>query len=138
MYESTELETQQKIYRLITEHPGLSLSTIASILHIKEPIILYHVRNLIKHELIMVIREKGFTRCYVKGTVGTKDKKLISILRQEIPLKIVLYLLKYPNSRHKEILEHFHLAKSTLSYHINNLTPVFGYRNIDLGFDNIF
>jgi DNA-binding transcriptional ArsR family regulator len=33
----------------------------------------------------------------------------------------VLFLLIHPNSSHKDILEHFDLAPSTLSYHLDKL-----------------
>ena len=36
-------------------------------------------------------------------------------------MKIVLFLLKNPHSKHREILEHFDIAKSTLSYHLKKL-----------------
>ena len=45
----------------------------------------------------------------------------MSILRQEIPLRIVLFLLKHPYSKHKEILKNFDIASSTLSYHLKKL-----------------
>lgn len=121
MKEATELETQQKIYNLIEKHPGLNLTKIAELLDINVPLLLYHLRILKKHNLISTEKEKGYTRCYVKGEIGVEDKKILSLLRQDIPLRIVLYLLERPFARHKEILERFDIAKSTLSYHIKKL-----------------
>ena len=121
MKESAELETQKQIYNLISKEPGLNLSKISELLNINIPLTIYHLRHLEKHDLITIIREEGYTRCYIKGKVGVKDKKILSILRQKIPLRIVLFLLKNPYSQHKEILKKFDVAKSTLSYHLKKL-----------------
>lgn len=121
MKESVELETQKQIYRLILKEPGLNIGKIAELLDINGPLTIYHIRYLEKHDLITIVKGEGYTRCYLKGTVGVKDKKILSLIRQETPLKIVLYLLKNPHSKHKEILEHFDIAKSTLSYHLKKL-----------------
>lgn len=121
MKETDELVTQQRIYNMIIQHPGLYLSQIAQLCKINIPLLLYHLRVLQKHNLISMVKEKGFTRCYVKGELGVEEKKLLSILRQDIPLRIVIYLLKHPSARHKELLKLFDIAKSTLSYHIKKL-----------------
>lgn len=121
MVESSEIETQKQIYELITKEPGLHISKIANLLNISTPLLLYHLHFLEKNELITVIKEEGYTRCYAKGQVGSDDKKLLSLLRQDILLKIILYLLKNPYAKHKEILAQFDMAKSTLSYHLKKL-----------------
>ena len=121
MKETTELETQKQIFNTVEEHPGLNISKIAELLNIHEPLALYHLRYLEKNGLLIFEKENGYTRCYIKGSIGSEDKKKLSILRQEIPLKIVLYLIKHPYSKHKNILEKFDLAKSTLSYHLKKL-----------------
>lgn len=121
MVESTELETQKQIYILISKEPGLHISKIAELLRIDEPLALYHLRYLEKHELVTCVREEGYTRYYLKGEVGIEDRKLLSLLRQEIPLRIILFLLQHPGSSHKVILEQFDIAKSTLSYHLKKL-----------------
>ena len=121
MKESTELEIQKQIYILITKQPGLHINKIAQMLNINRPLTIYHLRFLEKNDLITLVKEKGYTRCYIKGKIGLEDIKKLSILRQEIPLKIVLFLLKCPHSKHKEILKKFDITKSTLSYHLQKL-----------------
>ena len=116
-----ELESRRNIYNLIQENPGLHLSKIAELSKLRISHVEYHLGYLEKHEVIVCIKEEGYRRYYVKETVGIKDKAVLALLRQEIPLKIVLYLLRYPRSLHKDILEHFDIAPSTLSYHLKKL-----------------
>lgn len=116
-----DLENRKKIYNLILNYPGLNLSEISKLLKFNVALVNYHTRFLEENEFINSIKEDGFKRFYISGEIGTKDKKLLGLLRQEIPLKIVLFLLEHPCSQHKEILKNFNLAASTLTYHLNKL-----------------
>ncbi|MFH1101389.1 MAG: winged helix-turn-helix transcriptional regulator [Methanobacteriota archaeon] len=121
MEKLSELETQQKIYNLILKEPGLHIRKIEQLLNLDVSLIIYHLHYLEIHDLIAIEREKGYSRCYVKGKIGSIDKKRLSLLRREIPIKIVLFLLKNPSSQHKQILEQVDIVKSTLSYHLDKL-----------------
>jgi len=121
MNESIELETRRKINDIISKNPGLHLSKIAELLNMRISLADYHLSYLEKNEIISSIKEKGFKRYYIKGKIGSQDKKSLSLLRQESPLKIVLYLLKNPYSLHKDILKSIDVAPSTLTYHLKKL-----------------
>ena len=115
-------QTQMKIYELIEKNPGLHLSKIADMMKMKLSLAQYHLQNLEKDNLIVSVREEGYKRFYVEDSeVGTKEKRLLSLLRREIPLQIVLFLLRKLTAKHKEILEHLNISPSTLSYHLNKL-----------------
>jgi len=121
MNEVLDLKIRRKIYNLIKKNPGLHAKKISEILTVKGQLADYHLLYLEREGIINGIKEEGYRRYYVKGKIGILDRKRIAILRQEIPLKIVLFLLKNPNSQHKEIYEQFQIAKSTLSYHLKKL-----------------
>ena len=116
-----DLETRQRIYRLIAKHPGLNLSKIAELLHMNIPLVDYHTLFLEQNEFITIIKEGGFKRYYIRDQISSRDRRLLGVLRQEIPLRIVLFLLDHPVSKHKDILQNFDLAPSTLTYHLNKL-----------------
>ena len=130
--DTTEVNTQKRIFLLISHEPGLHINKISQLLQISQPLTWYHIRYLEKHDLISVDTDNGFSRCYPKGTIGVEDKKKFSVLRQRLCAQIVLFLLKNPNTRHKEIHEHFPIAKSTLSYHLKKLV----YRGIITVYDS--
>jgi predicted transcriptional regulator len=121
MDEILELDTRRKIFDLVSRNPGLHLSKIAEILQMSVQLVEYHLLYLEKNVVIYAERESGFTRYYVKGDVGIADKKALSLLRQEVPLKITLFLLKNNYSQHKDILKNCNVAPSTLSYHLKKL-----------------
>lgn len=121
MADSFDLETRKKIFQLIERHPGLNLSTIAQMLQMNVPLVDYHTRYFEKHELVSVIKDSGFKRYYVKGSVGAPQQRLFEVLRQEIPLRIVLFLLITPKARYPKICECLPVSRSTVSYHLKKL-----------------
>ena len=127
MDEILELDTRRKIFDLVSRNPGLHLSKIAEILKMSVQLVEYHLLYLEKNVVVYAERESGFTRYYIKGDIGTADKKILSLLRQEVPLKIVLFLLKNNNSQHKDLLKICNVAPSTLSYHLKKLVNTWNY-----------
>jgi len=120
--ELLELETRRKIYDLVSRNPGLHLSKIAEILKMRISLVEYHLNFLEKHHSIRSVKEAGYARYYIEGAIGLSDKKILSLLRQEIPLRVVLFLLKNDNSHHKDILKEVDVSASTLSYHLKKMT----------------
>ena len=49
------------------------------------------------------------------------QKRMLGVLRREIPLRIVLFLIKNPCSKHKDIHQGLELAPSTISFHMKKL-----------------
>jgi len=117
-----EFEARRKIYELLKKNPGLHLSKIAEILNLRISHVEYHLLYMEKNDLITSSKEKGYKRYYISGSkIGLKEKKLLSILRQEKPLKIVLLILKTSKARHQDLINEIDVAPSTLSYHLKKL-----------------
>lgn len=121
MEDILDLETRRKIYDIISKNPGVHLSKIADLGQMRISHVEYHINYLEKHEIVTVEKSTGYKRLYIKGTIGTKDKRYLSILRQKTLLQIVLFLLKNETVHHKDILENVEVSPSTLSYHLNKL-----------------
>ena len=88
-----KLETRRNIYDFILKNPGLHLREISRRANIPLGSLNYHLNFLNKNELIVTKYDPRYLRYYVKQTVGKKDKEIINLLRQEIPLRIVILLL---------------------------------------------
>lgn len=121
MKEVLDLEIRRQIYSLIVKNPGIHAREIAQMLSVSGQLTDYHLLCMERQDLITAVKEEGYRRYYCKGKLGIKERRRIAILRQEIPLKIVLHLLKHPNLKHREVLEYFDISKSTLSYHLKKL-----------------
>jgi predicted transcriptional regulator len=116
-----ELENRRKIFELCSKFPGLHFRELQRRLAIPLGTLRYQLDVLEKYEILIAKEEGGYKRYYPIGKIGVKGEIILSYLRQEIPRGIVLFLLIHPNSSHKDILEHFDLAPSTLSYHLDKL-----------------
>ena len=121
--EST-LEIQENIYRLIEKNPGIHMSKIAEILEMRISHVEYHLIQMEHNKKVIGMKdEKGyFKRYYTEDSeLGIENKKLLALLRQEIPSTIIALLLKHNYMQHKELLHYVEIGPSTLSYHLKKL-----------------
>ena len=115
-------ETRRKIYDLIVKNPGLHQAKIAKMLSMRKSLAEYHLNGLEKSQDIMSVKDSGYKTYYVEGSeVDSEDKKVLAIVRQQIPKNVILLLLKNPVLKHKELAEQLKISPSTLSYHLNKL-----------------
>lgn len=128
-------DIRQAIYDLIKKNPGLHLSKIAEMLNMRISLAEYHLVCMERENTILSIKEdRGYyKRFYLNDyAIGTKDKKILALLRHKSLLKIVLILIKNPRLRHKELSMKLKVSPSTLSYHLdilleNDVIDVFHY-----------
>ena len=121
MTDVLELGTRKQIYDFIQKNPGVNLSVISTTLHMSTQLIDYHLVYMERHGLISIAKEGGYKRCYIYGKTGVKDQRHLALLRQEIPLRIVLFLLKNPFARHKDMLNSMKISSPRFSYHLRKL-----------------
>ena len=122
MSDYLDLETRRNIYNLLEKNPGLHLSKIAELLNLRISLVEYHLLELEKNELVTTTKEIGFKRYYAATSqIGTKEKQLLSVLRREISLRIILILFKKTKASHGQILQGLKISPSTLSYHLQKL-----------------
>jgi len=116
------LETRQRIYETILRNPGIHQAGIAHLLTMRKSLAEYHLIYLEKNKAILAIKENGYKRYYLKGAdVDNSGRQLLGLVRQEIPSRIVLLLLKNQILQHKDLVEQLNMAPSTISYHLNKL-----------------
>ena len=121
MNEVLHLEIRKKIYKILLLNPGLNLSTIAEQLSISVPLADYHLHYLKENGLITTEKEGGYKRYYVRGKIGSEDKKILSLFNQEIPLKLAIFLLRNPHSKPKEIRRKLEISPALLTYYLKKL-----------------
>jgi predicted transcriptional regulator len=115
-------EIRDNIYNIVESNPGLNLTKIAETVDMRISHVEYHLSNLEKTGHIIVVKDAGYKRYYSSvDQIEVSERKTLALLRQELPLKIVILLLKNKKLTHKEILKNFNIAPSTLTYHLNKL-----------------
>lgn len=116
-----ELEIRRKIYNHILKSPGLHERELSRKLNIPLSTLDYHLFHLKKRNIISVHLDGRYTRYYIAEEISVRDKKLLSLLRQRVPRRIVIFLLLNPNSSHGIVCNHLGVAPSTTSFHLNKL-----------------
>jgi DNA-binding MarR family transcriptional regulator len=119
-----EFETRRKIYNLILNHPGLHLREISREMSISYGAVGYHLYHLEKQEIINSVDHKFYKRYYVKYKITPENKKIISILRESTPKKIIIYLIYNTCATRKDISDALEKTPQTISYHIKRLSEL--------------
>ncbi|MCD6572706.1 MAG: winged helix-turn-helix transcriptional regulator [Thermoplasmata archaeon] len=127
------LETRRKIYTLIEEKPGLHKREIARTMGMSLSTIDYHLHYMEKKGLVEARTDGKYKRYFVKEKGGKEDRRIFSMLRQEVPRRILLFLLAHPRAIHKEICEHIGKAPSTISFHMKKLVKEGLVEEISMG-----
>lgn len=123
-----DIDTRKEIFELVKKFPGLHMREIARRLDMQLSLVEYHINYLTSESVIYSIQENRYRRFYVDEDFDDKssrltsdEKRMLHLLRQDIPLKIVSLLLHNPKAVHKEILKEVDVSASTLSYHLGKM-----------------
>ncbi len=116
-----ELESRRRIYDEIQRVPGIHFRELNRRLGIPLGVIEYHLKYLEQHELIVSKREGRYKRYYILGKLGSRDKKLMGLLQQMMPRRILMHLLLHPKTTQKKLRREFSISASTLSFHLSKL-----------------
>ncbi len=127
------LETRKKIYDLISKSPGLHKREIARELNMSLSTIDYHLHYMEKKGIIIAKTDRKYKRYFIAEKTAAVDRRLMPLLRQETPRRIIIFLLRNPRAIHKEICEHLKKAPSTISFHLKKLVEADIVEEISLG-----
>lgn len=119
----SEIDTKarKKIYKFIQGMPGLHMREIQRETGIPLGTLNYHLMCLEEDEAVTSKREGKYRRYYAAGGMTAIDKKVLSVLRQKIPRRIVLYLLVNPGISRNNISEQLGISDSTTTFHLKKL-----------------
>lgn len=126
--EILDVEVRRRLFQIVREFPGLHIRELQRSAGIDYPLCDYHLRYLESHGLVNSLEEGGYKRYFpsapASGHAYTEaEKRILSCLRQTVPLRIVLTLLEGP-ARHVEIVDQIGVSKSTASYHLGRMEAV--------------
>ena len=119
-----KLETRHEIFKFIKKNPGLHLREISRRTHIPRTTLRHHINCLEKQDLLDDVKEKSYKRYYIKKNLGSKDKEILDLLRQEIPIKIFLYLLYSKAFSQVELSKELKLNPKTVKYYLKKMVNV--------------
>jgi len=135
--EHLEIESRRRIFEHISSHPGDHMREVQRALELPMGLLGHHLNYLEKHEMISSRMDRYYKR-YYPSRMGAREKTLLSALRQERPRAIVLFLALRPERTHREIMEHFGLGPSTLTFYLKDLEAKGVVRRTRSGRESLF
>ena len=124
MDDPLELDNRRRIFQQVTLNPGLHYRELQRQLDMPPGLLDYHLAYLVDREMITSRREGHYTRYYPSHKISEAKKKALSVLRQEIPRAVVIFLLLNPGATHRDILGTLSVSGPTLSYHLKRMVGV--------------
>lgn len=116
-----DFKKRKEIYEHIVKHPGLHFSELSRNLKIPKSTMNYHLHYLKKNGFIKIRCDKRYIRYYAPGLLDEFDEKIIRLIRQTVPSKIIFYLFLHPDSSQRDIGSYLDKHPSTISFHLKKL-----------------
>ncbi|MDI6708629.1 MAG: winged helix-turn-helix transcriptional regulator [Candidatus Thermoplasmatota archaeon] len=116
-----ELEPRMKIFQHILKSPGVYFRELQKSLNMATGQLEHHLKYLEKSDVIVSIVEEGHRRFFASSKVTFEERKILPLLRQKVPRKILLFLLQKPYSRHVEICKALEKSGSTITKALRKL-----------------
>jgi predicted transcriptional regulator len=130
--EVLDLKSRRRIFEFIQQYPGLHLRELERQLGMDVRAIRYHLDFLERHDAITSMSQDGYLRYYprewdegyFRERIGPYEKRALGILRQRVPLHLVLLLLDRGEVSSEDLQQEAGIAASTLSYHLKKLSKL--------------
>lgn len=121
MNEVLNLENRRTIYDFISKHPGIHMREMERELAMPPGLLSYHLDYMVKRDVLKVEGD-GYRKYYFPADrYHMKDRRIISLLRQESYRKIIIHILMQGPSSFRDLQDDLQVSKSTLSYHLKRL-----------------
>jgi predicted transcriptional regulator len=113
--------TQKRIYDFIEAHPGVHICKIARELGLGMGDLQYHLHALEDEGIIRTRRRGLYKFVFPSNMFGEKQETILSLLSQETPSEILLFLTQRPGSTQKDLVEHLKLAPASIFWHMDRM-----------------
>lgn len=121
MAEGLELESRRRIYDFLTANPGVHLRRIGQALGMSTGMLSYHLGYLERNGTLKAEEDGHRKRYFIARAFVEAQRRILAILRQDVPRKIVLELLTHDSRTFADLQMSVGVSKSTLSYHLQKL-----------------
>lgn len=121
MTEGLELESRRRIYDYLSANPGVHLRRIGQALGMSTGMLSYHLGYLERHGILKAEEDGHRKRYFIARAFVEAQRRILAVLRQDVPRKIMLELLIHGEQTFAELQVTVGVSKSTLSYHLQKL-----------------
>ena len=115
------IEIRRRIFNIILNYPGLHIREISRKLKVPKTTLFYHLKYLERENLLIAKSKDKYARYYATKSVGTKDKTILGLMRQDTPRRILLFLFLYPEHNRFDISQDLEKTPNTISFFLKKL-----------------
>lgn len=120
-HDCLSVESRRTIYQCVIEHAGAHLRDVARRSGMPLGTALYHLDRLEEAGLVVARRDGRYKRYFAAQGMGRREKEVVSLLRHDVPRRIVYSLLRDGPATQRALCEAIGVSRSTLSFHVNRL-----------------
>ena len=121
MSESLELASRRRIYDYLLVNPGVHLRRIGQALGMSTGMLSYHLTYLEREGMLKSETDGHRKRYFIARAFMEAQRRILGVLRQGVPRKIVVEILLHRERTFAELREATGVSKSTLSYHLQHM-----------------
>lgn len=114
-------DARRAIFEQVRDRPGIHLRAIHRATGLSFGQLLHHLHRLTANGDLAVRKDGRFSRYFIAGSFPMTSKRVLGILRHEVPRKVVVMLICRPDLPHAALLEHLGVSPSTLSFHLGRM-----------------
>ena len=120
-HDCLSVASRRSIYECVVQHAGAHLRDVARRSGMPLGTALYHLDRLEEAGLIVARRDGRYKRYFTAQGMGRREKEVVSLLRHDVPRRIVYSLLTAGPATQRALCDAIGVSRSTLSFHVNRL-----------------
>ena len=117
-----ELESRRALYQHVADNPGVHFRALLEEFEYAQGTIQYQLRWLTDEGLVEESDDGKYTRYYPAAEFDAADRDVMNALRREYSRRILAHLVVDGPLSTTELSERLDKAKSTVSWHLSNLS----------------
>jgi len=103
MSEGLELESRRRIYDFLVANPGVHLRRIGHALGMSTGMLSYHLGYLERNGVLKAEEDGHRKRYFIARAFVEAQRRILAVLRQDVPRKILVELLTYEGRTFAEL-----------------------------------
>jgi len=121
MTEVLDLASRRRIFEFLEANPGVHLRLIGKVLGMSTGMLSYHLNYMEARGILQSEAEGHRKRYFSAAAFAEAQRRIIAILRQDVPGKIVVEILLHRERTFAQLQAAVGVSKSTLSYHLKKM-----------------
>lgn len=115
-------EVRDRIHRLVSENPGITIKECQALAAVGWGTTVYHLRRLEDSRMVTSIRDGNYRRFYKNGVApGTAQKQVLNEMRRQPSVRIAQFVIANPGACQKDLCEALEMSPPLAHKYVRRL-----------------